>query len=71
MTPSASERPGYVVLRQIGKDTWRLVGDVDRRPGLTARLSRTQAVQDATDGSAKAGESYRVLPRSEWRLAAE
>jgi hypothetical protein len=59
-----------VVLRRQGKDLWRVVGEVDRRPGLTARASRAQAIQDATGGTAKPGGVYRVLPRSEWRLAA-
>jgi hypothetical protein len=68
---TATARPGYVVLRQVGKDRWQLIGDVDRRPGLPARASRVQAIQDATGGKAKTGEHYRVLPRSEWRLAAE
>jgi hypothetical protein len=68
--PSAN-RPGYVVLRQVGEDRWQLVGDVDRRPGLPARASRAQAIQDATGGKTKPGQRYRVLPRSEWRLAAE
>ena len=71
MKRAASARPGYVVLRQVGEDMWQLVGEVDRRPGLTARVSRTQAIQDATGATAAAGEAYRVLPRSEWRLAAE
>jgi hypothetical protein len=64
-------KPGYVVLRQVGDDQWRLVGDVDRKPGQTARAARAQAIQDATGGKAKPGDAYRVLPRSEWRLAAE
>ena len=68
---TATAKPGYVVLRQVGKDRWQLIGDVDRRPGLAARASRAQAIRDATAGKAKPGERYRVLPRSEWRLAAE
>jgi hypothetical protein len=31
---------GYVVLREAGGGHWVVVGDVDRRPGLTARRSR-------------------------------
>ena len=46
-------RPGYVVLRRIGSsDRWQLVGEADRRPGLTARASRLQAIQDVTGGKA-------------------
>jgi hypothetical protein len=63
-------RPGYVVLRRIGSsDRWQLLGEADRRPGLTARASRLQAIQDVTGGRAKPTEEYRVLPRSEWDLA--
>lgn len=62
-------RPGYVVLRRVGEDLWQLIGDADRRPGLSAKASRAQAIEDATGGSAVSGEDYRVLPRSEWDLA--
>jgi hypothetical protein len=64
-------KPAYVVFRQVGKDTWRVVGEVNRKPGLTARVARAQAIQDATGGKAKAGEVYRAVLRSEWRIAAE
>jgi hypothetical protein len=67
----AGTKPGFVVLRQVGKDTWRLVGEAARRPGLTARAARAQAIQDATGGKAKPGDAYRVVLRSEWRIAAE
>jgi hypothetical protein len=69
--PSASQRiaGGYVVLREIEDGHWHVVGDVDRRPGLTARASRVQAVQDATGGTAAEGDAYAALPRSEWRVA--
>lgn len=60
---------GYVVLRQVEDGHWYVVGDVDRRPGLTARASRVQAVQDATEGTAQDGEVYAAVPRSEWRVA--
>jgi hypothetical protein len=63
--------PGYVVFRRIAKDTWKVVGEADRRPGQTARQARAQAIQDATKGRAKAGETYRAVLRSEWRIAAE
>jgi hypothetical protein len=66
-TPKA--RPGYVLLRQIGDDTWQLIGEVDRRPGLPARRSRAQAVIDAGGGTSAPGEVVAVLPRSEWRVA--
>ena len=61
--------PGYVVLRQVGDDRWQLVGEADRRPGLTARKARAQAIQDATGGAARTDEVYAAVLRSEWRVA--
>jgi hypothetical protein len=58
---------GYVVLQQAGSDAWRLIGEVDRRPGLPARKSRGQAVRDVLGREVKDGEVFAVLPRSEWR----
>jgi hypothetical protein len=60
-------RGGYVVLQQVG-DGWRVVGEVDRRPGLPARKSRAQAVRDVLGREPADGETFAVLPRSEWRL---
>jgi hypothetical protein len=60
---------GYVVLREAGDGRWVVVGDVDRRPGLTARKSRGQAVKDAIGREPAEGEVYAALPRSEWRAA--
>jgi hypothetical protein len=60
---------GYVVLQQLGEDEWRLLGDVDRRPGLPARKSRAQAVVDVLGRQPADGEVFAVLPRSEWRLS--
>jgi hypothetical protein len=65
-TPGAG---GYVVLREAAAGQWVVVGDVDRRPGLTARRSRAQAVKDAIGREPAAGEVYAALPRSEWRAA--
>jgi hypothetical protein len=64
--PSA---PGFAVLRQVGKDDWRLLGEVPRKRGLPARAARTQAILDATGGAARAGEVYAAVLRSEWRVA--
>jgi hypothetical protein len=64
--PSA---PGFVVLRQVGTDTWELLGEVPRRRGLPARAARTQAVLDATNGAASSGEVYAAVLRSEWRIS--
>jgi hypothetical protein len=60
---------GFVVLRQAGDGRWELLGDVERAGGLPARKARTRAIADATHGAAKAGESYAVVLRSEWRVA--
>jgi hypothetical protein len=65
-TPTAS---GYVVLREVETGHWVVVGDTDRRPGLTARNSRVQAVKDAIGREPAEGEVYAALPRSEWRVA--
>jgi hypothetical protein len=61
--------PGFVVLRREGADTWRLLGEVPRKRGLPARAARAQAILDAAGGSAKAGEVYAAVLRSEWRVA--
>ncbi len=66
MSPS---RGGYVILQQRGDDDWRVLGDVDRRPGLPARRSRAQAVRDVLGREPADGEVFAVLPRSEWRLS--
>lgn len=65
-TPGA---PGFVVLRKVGKDRWQLLGEVPRVRGLTARAARTQAILDATNGKAKAGDTYAAVLRSEWRVS--
>jgi hypothetical protein len=64
--PSA---PGFVILRQVGDDRWELLGEVPRKRGLPARAARTQAILDATNGTAKSGEVYAAVLRSEWRVA--
>jgi hypothetical protein len=58
---------GYVVLQHVGGDDWRMVGEVDRRPGLPARKSRAQAVRDLIGRDVRDGEVFAVVPRSEWR----
>jgi hypothetical protein len=64
---SSPTRGGYVVLQQVRGDDWRLIGEVDRRPGLPARKSRAQAVRDVIGRDAKDGEVFAVVPKSEWR----
>ena len=69
MIASATEtRPSYVVLRQIRQGQFELVGEVERRPGRPAKVSRGDAVLDAAGREPADGEVYVVLPRSEWRL---
>jgi hypothetical protein len=64
-----SAAPGFVVLRQTGEGRWNLLGEVERKPGMTARAARSQAILDATKGKAKAGDVYAAVLRSEWRVA--
>jgi hypothetical protein len=59
----------YVVLQQLKPDQWRVLGEVGRRPGLPARKSRVQAVRDVLGREPRKGETFAVLPRSEWRLS--
>jgi hypothetical protein len=67
---ASSRRPAaaFVVLQRVG-DHWRVLGEFERKPGLTARAARTRAILEATGGRAKAGETYAAVPRSEWRVA--
>ena len=62
-------RPGFVVLRRARENRWELLGEFDRKAGLSARAARSQAILDATQGKAKAGEVYAAVLRSEWRVA--
>jgi hypothetical protein len=64
-----SAAPGFVVLRQVAEGEWRLLGEVPRTRGLSARAARTRAILDATNGAARSGEVYAAVLRSEWRVA--
>jgi hypothetical protein len=64
---SSPRHGGYVVLQQVRGDEWRVVGEADRRPGLPARKSRSQAVRDVIGREVEDGEVFAVVPRSEWR----
>jgi len=66
-----ASKPGYVVLRKVGADRYQLVGEADRKPGMTAAKARAQAIADATGGAVKPGVEYRAVLRSEWKIAAE
>ncbi len=59
---------GYVVLQRVSETGWRLLGEVDRRPGLPARKSRAQAVRELLGREPEGTEAFAVLPRSEWRV---
>lgn len=61
--------PGFVVLKQTATGQWQWLGDVRRKPGLTARAARAQAILEASGGKAKAGEIYAAVLRSEWLVA--
>jgi hypothetical protein len=60
---------GYIVFQRLAGDDWRVVGEVDRRPGLPARKSRAQAVRDVIGREPTYDETFAVLARSEWRNA--
>jgi hypothetical protein len=64
--PSA---PGFVVLNKLPNGQWQMLGEVKRTSGLTTRAARSQAILEATNGKAKAGETYAAILRSEWRIA--
>jgi hypothetical protein len=65
VSPSAGK---YVVLQETPDGAWRLLGEVDRRPGLPARRGRGQAIRDVLGREPDPGEEFVVLPRSEWRV---
>jgi hypothetical protein len=66
---SAAGKPGFVVFRRLDCGCWELVGEAARRPGLTARKARAQAVRDAAGREPSSGEHYAAVLRSEWRIA--
>ena len=61
--------PGFVVLKQLPNGRWQLLGEVARKRGVPARAARTAAILEATGGTAKAGETYAAVLRSEWKIA--
>ena len=64
-------KSGYVVFREVSPGRWELVGEAERRPGLTAKKARAEAIADATGGKAKQDEAYAAVLKSEWRIALE
>ena len=69
MKGQPASTPGFVILRQLPNGQWLLLGEVPRKRGLTARAARSQAILDATQGTAKRDEVYAAILRSEWRIA--
>ena len=61
--------PGFVVLRQMGPDTWQFLGEVPRKQGASRARPAPGRFLDATGDSAIAGETYAAVLRSEWRIA--
>ena len=69
MSERKQPTPGFVVLRHLGGDRWQMLGEVQRKPGLSARAARSRAILDATDGAARPDEVYAAVLRSEWRVS--
>src|SRR6185437_6730001 len=65
------ERPGFVVLQETAPGCWQVVGVAARRRGLTARMARIHAAQDATGGRFDDRGRHAAGLRSEWRIAAQ
>jgi hypothetical protein len=61
--------PAFVVLREGPDGQWKLLGEVPRRRGLAAKAARSRAIMDATGGTARAGERYAAVLRSEWKIS--
>jgi hypothetical protein len=69
MHREAGPGAAFVVLRRESDGRWELLGEVARRRGLPARAARAAAIAEASGGSARPGEDYAAVPRSEWRVA--
>jgi len=65
------ERPGFVVLQETAPGCWQVIGVAARRRGLTARMARIHAAQDATGGRFDDRGRHAAGLRSEWRIAAQ
>jgi hypothetical protein len=61
--------PGFVVLRETEPGRYELVGEARRRPGLTAKEARRQAVIEAAGREPEPDEVYGAILRSEWRIS--
>lgn len=69
--PKNPQLPSFVVLRKTDAGTWQFLGEVRRKPGLTAQAARTDAILQATGGAATGNEVYAAVLASEWRIAQE
>ena len=69
MADAKSSGPGFVVLRETEPGRYELVGEVRRRPGLTAKAARRQAVVEAAGREPGPDEVYAAILRSEWRIS--
>jgi hypothetical protein len=61
--------PGFVVLRETQPGRYEIVGEAPRRPGLTAKAARRQAIVEAAGREPAPGEVYAAILRSEWRIS--
>ena len=61
--------PAFVVLHRVSEKRWEVLGEVPRGPGLKARAARAAAIMEATHGTARTGEVYAAVLRSEWKVA--
>lgn len=55
---AGSAPPGFVVLREVSQGRWQFLGEFERKRGPAARVARTQAILDATTGTAREGDVY-------------
>jgi hypothetical protein len=61
--------PAFVVLREDADGRWEVLGEFARRRGLPARAARSAAIMQASGGTARTGERYAAVLRSEWKVS--
>ena len=61
--------PAFVVLHRVSEKRWEVLGEVPRRPGVPATAAIAAAIMEATHGTARTGEGYAAVLRSEWQIA--
>ncbi len=57
------------MLREAEPGRFELVGEARRRPGLTAKAARRQAILEAAGRDPEPGEVFAAILRSEWRVS--